>query len=135
MPFHTNLSKYPHTSASSRPRLPPHPDRSFHRRHNTIANPHVRRPLRDGLNVVVREEVEEAHFQFVGDEESTGAEVVISDDSEVTDKVLIFGGKDHSPSMPAVAKRQVCVARCDESRILQLQKFGLLPAIILLLRI
>jgi len=83
----------------------------------------------------VREEVEEAHFQFMGDEESAGAEVVISDGSEVKDEVLMFGGKCHLPSMPAVAKRQVCVARCDESRVLQLQKFGLLPAIILLLRI
>jgi len=83
----------------------------------------------------VREKVEEAHFQFVGDEESAGAAVVISDGSEVKDEVLIFGGKGHLPSMPAVAKRQICVTRRDEPGILQLQKFGLLPAIILLLRI
>ena len=74
-PAHTDPPDFPHhyPSASASPRLPSHPDRSFHRRNDAAANPLIRRPLCNVLDVVVREEVEEAHFQFVGDEESAGA--------------------------------------------------------------
>jgi len=47
-------SRMPSRSTSTCPRFPPHPDRAFRGRHDTAANPHVGRPLRDGLDIVVR---------------------------------------------------------------------------------
>jgi hypothetical protein len=75
--------------------------------------------LSDGLDIVVREEVEETHLQFVGDEEAAGTVWESVDVPEVwrrrvgerrgggSKKVVAVQKKEcwrHLPSMPTVTK-------------------------------